>query len=1550
MKKIWMVHATAVLFCLHCIGGSGRATGPRSSNRVSKASPKPVFSDTTEAANPERILLVKDESKVVGWISGKKSHAGRVVTVKWKGGRWALVVGKDNTFQWKHEPARGKLVRFSLGSISESIRIGKREDEDPVVFFVVDRPVVRAGQQLHFAGFLRRMDRRGGFHPIRYAKVEVRITSKSKGNVAAAMKAVSDGFGRIGGSYRFMEADSLDDYELTVKGYKGSALVKLAEFRKSKVKLVITGKVTDEGLRLGLHAEDFLKEKVPVGSIQLEAQVVRNDLADAARPDPGRLDRSRFALASAGPGHLPSYDDLPEDLRLLAMAGDAFVMDTSLGGVPVRASFKESLSMEGRTSASHLIKLRDEWLDGRHSVRVKAVAVDQNGREQRTFAVLPLVPEGHEIDLRLRKEIFTSGEPIVLTIQSRSKLAPGVTRSSVVVVMRLHQGMGTGGPFLYSQRLSQVNIIQASPNWGWYGRTGRISRSMVTARTMDKDTTTLRLNGAGAYKLVVVTRFSDGVTVKKEAGIVVQESAHLPALLLRLDRRSYMAGERLRGAIHSRFRNARILLTLYDGNCIRLVRPMQIKGSSALLDLELPSRLGQGAVVEVLYPDKKGRVHLDDTLIKVHPKDRVLQIRTEMDRQVAPGSHVEMKIQVDRRKPVDLVVSVYDASLLGIGPDRGTDIRSFFLADERARNTRVERNLHIMLGRRTLGSVLDQVRKLLNENKAIDALTDARAVRHLVMGKKGYILFGPQLAALLRLCGYRARWIGNRSWSSWRVTIDPAARALPLVDLLASKSYHYRLAVQIYGSALVITDAREGTDHAWQQGRRFRFRARGDAAHSVSANSFYSASAQSFISHLPASPASPLLAPEGSPGRFAVRTDFSDSAFWSADVRTNDLGLASVRFKLPDSITNWRVVITAVSSKMEVGSHTTGFRSYKPIMVWPMLPRVFTQGDRISVYSIVHNRTNRLQKIEASIRVKNGRVHGSRSHSVEVPAKGSRKVYWTFEPGEPGFTQILMTAACKDGTDASLKRLPVSSSSTEHRINLSGFTDETGILKITDDVRMEGAELTVTLSPSLAADMVSSLDYLVEYPYGCVEQTMSRFLPAIKVSETLDRFKIAHSGLRTRLPKVVAAGVKRLLNLQRPDGGWGWHGTGATHEMMTPYALYGLIMAENAGYDFRAEKAVKRGLHRLRAFIQRMGERETADRIYSMYVYSMKRPMEPEWWRFVERMLGQARLSDYALSLVLEMALTHGKSRLALKAAHALRHRAVSNQGKIHYRTAGFSRWGNDPFEITAAAMKALVANDVKDPLIPGILAFFASTKRGNRWNSTKDTAMITFAMADYLAKKKKLAKDPGVTLSVNGLYSKHVSFTDGLTRKLTVPVFALRKGVNTIRFLKGSRNTLFRAQLRYFKRGRNLEPMNAGIRVARRFFLLDSKGRATEIKPGDTVRKGSYIRSEVSAEAAAPRGGLRYVLVEDPKPSGAEILPFSDTRFVQTSTPYVLRETRTGKVVYHHQQTPQKILDRSILHLEFAGSYVVPPARVELMYETERSGHSGSFYFKVID
>jgi alpha-2-macroglobulin len=571
-----------------------------------------------------------------------------------------------------------------------------------------------------------------------------------------------------------------------------------------------------------------------------------------------------------------------------------------------------------------------------------------------------------------------------------------------------------------------------------------------------------------------------------------------------------------------------------------------------------------------------------------------------------------------------------------------------------------------------------------------------------------------------------------------------------------------------------------------------------------------------------------------------------------------------------------------------------------------------------------------------------------------VDAKSSVNVYWNFVAGMPGFTQLLMSVECPDGSDASLKRLPVMRAAAEQVITQSGRVRDGTTFTIPEDVDLRSARLEISFAPSLAADMADTLNYLVDYPYGCVEQTMSRFLPAVKVAQILKQYEVNHPELQKKMPGVAAAGIKRLLELQQPDGGWGWHGGSQTHEMMTPYALYGLLQAEKAGYTIPNETAIQRGLQRLKYFIDVMHQpQQVADRIYCLYVWSHREKLEQAHWDWLTKQQEGGKLSDYANALCAEMCVAQGKKELAGKFVEDLRAKAQKNaSGHVSWKTAGFSRWMEDPFEITAAAMRAIVAFDKDDALIDGILGFFAATKRGDRWNSTKDTAMILFALCDYLAKANYNpdAKNE-LSYTLNGKQSGNLKFDDKLTKKVTVDGAELKSGDNKLTFKTEMAGVMYRVVVRYWKTGRDIEPMDRGIKVARKFHLWDEKAKklGKELKDGDAVPRGSYVVCDVTATYDTP-GGMRFMLMECAKPSTAEVIPVDDPRFagVHLNSGYALREERLASVAFHHEQTGQFVTNRVVMLAELAGDFVVPPAFVELMYQTEVRGHSGTFRLRV--
>src|SRR5262249_44175720 len=145
--------------------------------------------------------------------------------------------------------------------------------------------------------------------------------------------------------------------------------------------------------------------------------------------------------------------------------------------------------------------------------------------------------------------------------------------------------------------------------------------------------------------------------------------------------------------------------------------------------------------------------HVVGRMLRVTPTDRIIQVTAKTAEEVRPGEVVHLDLQVDRKEEVDLVVSVYDQSLLGINPDKSIDIRNFYLADERVRTMQARDLLRRKLGDVTLETVLKKAEAILkgDPHPSDPPAQELKALVDQVKANK--YIYSPHLISLLRLAG-----------------------------------------------------------------------------------------------------------------------------------------------------------------------------------------------------------------------------------------------------------------------------------------------------------------------------------------------------------------------------------------------------------------------------------------------------------------------------------------------------------------------------------------------------------------------------------------------------------------------------------------------------------------------------------------------------------------------------------------------------------------------------------------------------------------------------
>ncbi len=267
------------------------------------------------------------------------------------------------------------------------------------------------------------------------------------------------------------------------------------------------------------------------------------------------------------------------------------------------------------------------------------------------------------------------------------------------------------------------------------------------------------------------------------------------------------------------------------------------------------------------------------------------------------------------------------------------------------------------------------------------------------------------------------------------------------------------------------------------------------------------------------------------------------------------------------------------------------------------------QGDTATLMGIVHNYLATDKTAKVSLDAQGVELASPAEASVNVPKNGEAVVTWNVRASKIAQAKFLAKALTDEESDALELEMPVEPWGLQQSVAQSGALrgDKDEIkrsLVLPQDVNADASTLRIDLAPSIAGTLMSALDFLASYPYGCVEQTMSSFLPNILVTKAIKDLGLTPPAASTELDKKIAAGLERLYMFQHDDGGWGWWQTDETHPFMTAYVVAGLAQAKEAGYPID-EQRLKNGRDSLLKQIKE-NPRALADiRVYMVYALAL---------------------------------------------------------------------------------------------------------------------------------------------------------------------------------------------------------------------------------------------------------------------------------------------------------------------------------------------------------
>jgi alpha-2-macroglobulin len=690
-----------------------------------------------------------------------------------------------------------------------------------------------------------------------------------------------------------------------------------------------------------------------------------------------------------------------------------------------------------------------------------------------------------------------------------------------------------------------------------------------------------------------------------------------------------------------------------------------------------------------------------------------------------------------------------------------------------------------------------------------------------------------------------------------------------------------------------------------------------------------------------------------------VRKAFPDTAFWVADVTTDAAGHARAKVDFPDSLTTWRATARGVTPETKVGGATLKTIVRKNVIVRLAVPRFFVQGDEAVISALVHNYLTTAKTARVSLDVKGLNVIEGSGKDIQIPSRGEVKVDWKVRAQQVRSATLTAKALTDQESDALEQTIPVNIPGLKVSQSRGGSVAAGGMasfdLAFPNKVQPGSRALTMRVSPSVAGSLFDALDYLTSFPYGCVEQTMSSFLPDIVVQAAVRDLGLKVSLDDAALQQKIRAGLDILYGFQHQDGGWGWWETDDTHPFMTAYVVAGLVQAQEAGVKVNPE-AIQKGSAWLRKDFTADPKLVADLRAYMVYALALAGQAGPADLSAVYN--ARASMSPYGLAL-LGLALERAKDNRAGEIAIMLESRAEQDPEQAWWTAS------RDPLldfsidatpEATAYVAKFLSHQRAGSPLLPKAALWLMNHRNeGYWWSSTKQTAMVIYGLTDYLKSTNELKPNLTATVFVNDkpvLTRKMDSATSLNQPGFTLDESALAAGANHVRVTTSGAGRLYysvRAE-HYSTEDRLQKSGSVSLNLLRDYFRLVPSRSGDRIVYDTVPLTGPVAPGDVLAVRLTVTGSeWKYMMIEDPIPAGTEFIERDNLYEIRNRPPwwqyfFTRRELHDDRLAIFQTYFPQGQQQYFyLLKVVNPGTFQVSPARVGPMYQSDISATTES-------
>ena len=640
-------------------------------------------------------------------------------------------------------------------------------------------------------------------------------------------------------------------------------------------------------------------------------------------------------------------------------------------------------------------------------------------------------------------------------------------------------------------------------------------------------------------------------------------------------------------------------------------------------------------------------------------------------------------------------------------------------------------------------------------------------------------------------------------------------------------------------------------------------------------------------------------------------------------------------FILPSYIGSVRAMVVAAHDG-SYGAAEKAVAVKKPLMMLATMPRVLAPGETIKLPVTIFAMENNIKKVNVSLQANPFlEVVGSNIQSVNFSRPGEEMLYYDVRvKSNVGIGKVKLIAS-SGGEKAAYEveldiRNPNPPVTSISEITLApGQQWKTAATPI-GVASTSSATIEISSIPSM--NLQKRLDYLIEYPHGCIEQTTSAVFPQLVLNQLtdLDDYK------KAKVDRNVKAGIGKLQNFQRPDGGFSyWPGDLESDDWGSNYAGHFLVEAQSRGYlvsDYMLQQWKNYQRAKANSWVPSTTNFYGGDLSQSYRLYTLALAKAPE--------LG-------AMNRLKEFRYLSPEAKWRLAATYKLAGQDNIAQSLISGLSATFDArknpgltYGSDTRD-EAMVLETLTLLGRKAKA-EELLRQLAAKLSQDHWYSTQTTAFSLIAIAKFCGKNPSGAK----IISTADIDGKQTEINSATYIKQLPLTFKNQNSSNVVITNKGS-NTLY---VRLITKGQplagdSLKVNNNPAVLIMSVNYLSQDGKNIDI---NKLPQGSDFVAKVIIKNPGGRGYYSQMALTQIFPSGWEILNArmlgGEGAFKSSLSTY--QDIRDDRAYTYFNINPGETLTYYVqLNASYLGRYFLPGTFCEAMYDnTISTGINGKW------